>query len=338
MCDVVANHMGDADFSELGPEPLNSEAAYHPECEIDYEDQSSVETCWIAGLPDIATEKPEIREFLNEWVAWLVDEYSFDGVRIDTVKHVEHDFWADFSAAAGVYSIGEVWDPDLDYLAGYAQVMDGLLDYGIYYQMNDFYRGEGAAQALADAMDQVSEKFPDPAALGTFLDNHDNPRWLSEKDDTTLLQNALAYVILSRGIPIVYYGTEQGYAGGADPENREDLWRSGYDTESELYKAITALNEARAGAGGLAADDHAHLLIGDDVYAWSRAEGDLIVVTTNGGPGHSAEYCFDSGKPDGSWADAFGGENATVTADADGQLCVNVAEGLPVVLTAASAE
>lgn len=336
MCDVVANHMGDAPFSELGPEPLNSEDSYHPECEINYEDQSSVETCWIAGLPDIATEKPEVREFMNEWIAWLVAEYEFDGVRIDTVKHVEKDFWSEFSAAAGVYTIGEVWDPDLDYLVGYAEVMDGLLDYGIFYQMNEFYQQTGSSQALVDAMDQVSEKFPDPAALGTFLDNHDNPRWLSEKDDTTLLKNALAYVILSRGIPIVYYGTEQGYSGGDDPANREDLWRSGYDTDADLYKAITTLSEARAGAGGLGGDDHAHLLIGDDVYAWSRADGDLIVVTTNGGPGHSAEYCFDSGKPDGSWADAFGGENATVTSDADGQLCVSVSDGLPAVLSAAS--
>lgn len=332
MVDVVANHMGEADPTELGPAPLNSPDSYHPKCEINYDDQSSVEQCWIAGLPDLATEKPEVREFLNEWIAWLVTEYGFDGARIDTVKHVEKDFWADFSKAAGVYTIGEVWDPDLDYLVGYAEVMDGLLDYGIYYQMNEFYQQTGSSQALADAMDSVSEKFPDPAALGTFLDNHDNERWLSVKDDTTLLQNALAYVILSRGIPIVYYGTEQGYAGGADPANREDLWRSGYDTDAPLYKAITALNKARHDAGGLGADDHKHLLIEDTVYAWSRAEGKLIVVTTNSGASGSGEHCVEGATPDAVYTDAFGGDD--VTADGSGKVCVTIKEGLPVVLVA----
>ena len=336
MCDVVANHMGAAPFNELGPAPLNSQDSYHSDCEINYDDQNSIENCWIAGLPDIATEKPEVASFMNEWIAWLVAEYDFDGLRLDTVKHVGKDFWSQFSAAAGVYTIGEVWDPDLDYLAGYAEVMDGLLDYGIYYQMNGFYQQTGSSQALVDAMDQVSAKFPDPAALGTFLDNHDNPRWLSQKGDTTLLKNALAFVILSRGIPIVYYGTEQGYAGGADPANREDLWRSGYDTGSDLYQAIAALSKARSDAGGLPDDDHQHLLVGDVVYAWGRAGGDVIVVTTNAGQGHNAEYCFNSQKPGGSWVDAFGGEGATVTADGDGNLCVNVTDGLPVVLTAAA--
>lgn len=337
MVDVVANHMGDAPFSELGPEPLNSEASYHKECEINYEDQSSVEQCWIAGLPDVATEKEDVRKYLNEWIGWLVEEYSFDGVRIDTVKHVEKDFWKDFSKAAGAFTIGEVWDPDLDYLVGYAEVMDSLLDYGIFYQMNEFYQGTGEAQALADAMDTVSEKFPDPAALGTFLDNHDNPRWLSEKDDTTLFKNALAYVVLSRGIPIVYYGTEQGYSGGEDPKNREDLWRSGYDTDAELYKFLAKLSAVRKDNKGLPEDDHKHLLIEGDTYAFSRAEGDVIVVTTNGGQGSSKEVCVPSGKKDASWEVAVGGSDS-VKSDADGKVCVDIKDGEPVVLSAASSK
>lgn len=335
MVDVVANHMGDGDISTYKPEPLNQQSSYHDACEIDYDDQNSVETCQIANLPDVKTTDSNIRSVFQEWIGWLVKEYSFDGVRIDTVKHVEKEFWSGFASAAGVYTIGEVFDDDLDYLAGYDGLLGGLLNYAVYYPMNNFYQQSGTAQDLADMIDAVSESFADPTALANFLDNHDNARWLSQVDDKTLFKNALAFVILARGIPIVYYGTEQGYSGGEDPANREDLWRSGFDTDADLYKFISALSSARSGAGGLAGNDHAHLYIADTAYAWSRADGDLIVLTTNGGGDSSGEHCFSSQVKNGSWDIVVGGDGS-VTSDGDGKLCLTVSNGLPVVLSAAS--
>lgn len=47
------------------------------------------------------------------------------------------------------------------------------------------------------------------------------------------------------GIPIIYYGSEQGFAGGADPNNREALW-SNLNTGHELYKFIKVITAARA--------------------------------------------------------------------------------------------
>lgn len=175
MVDVVANHMGFANIADNRPAPLNQASSYHSACNIDYSSQSSIENCRIANLPDLNTQSSEIRTLLNTWVSWLVKEYSFDGVRIDTVKHVEKDFWPGFASAIGAYSIGEVWDGDPAYLAGYANLMPGLLNYATYYPMNNFYQQKGSSQALVDMMNTVSSSFPDPAALGTFIDNHDNP-------------------------------------------------------------------------------------------------------------------------------------------------------------------
>jgi alpha-amylase len=50
---------------------------------------------------------------------------------------------------------------------------------------------------------------------------------------------------MADGIPIVYAGQEQHYSGGEDPANREALWLSGYNTDSELYKLIAKANGAR---------------------------------------------------------------------------------------------
>ncbi|RYP56408.1 hypothetical protein DL771_011889 [Monosporascus sp. 5C6A] len=334
MVDVVANHMGLGPIADNRPEPLNQESSYHRNCDIDYSSQSSVETCRIAGLPDLDTGKGEIRALFQEWISWLVKEYGFDGVRIDTVKHVERDFWPGFSAAAGVYTIGEVFNGNPAYVAGYADTMSGLLNYGIYYPMNRFYQQTGSSQDMVNMHDQITSLFPDPSALGTFLDNHDNARWLNQKNDVSLLKNALAYVILSRGIPIVYYGTEQGYAGGNDPANREDLWRSNFNTEADLYQAIARLSGARSAAGGLAEDDHKHLYVADSAYAWSRAGGKLIVFTTNSGSGSSGEHCFNTQVPNGRWNNTLG--SGSYTADGSGRVCVSFSNGEPVVLLASS--
>lgn len=334
MADVVANHMGSGNIADFRPEPLNQESSYHSQCEIDYGNQGSVESCWIAGLPDIKTQDSAVRSALQEWISWYVKEYSFDGLRIDTVKHVEKDFWPDFAWASGVYTIGEVFDGDPEYLAGYASLMGGLLDYGIYYPMNNFYQQKGSVQDLVNMHDRISNLFPDPAALGTFMDNHDNARWLNQKNDATLLKNCLAYVILSRGIPIVYYGTEQGYAGGNDPANREDLWRSGFNQDADIYQAISRLSAARKAVGGLAGNDQVHLHTSDSTaYAWSREGGDLIVLTLNRGSGFSGEYCFPTQRSNGSWDDVFG--SGRYSSDGSGNVCVQVSSGNPVVLVAA---
>ncbi|KAI2615972.1 glycoside hydrolase family 13 protein [Hypoxylon sp. NC1633] len=332
MIDVVANHVGPSAIIDHQPEPLNQDSSYHAQCDIDYSNQTSVENCWIANLPDINTQSPDIRTLYQEWVSWLVTEYGFDGVRIDTVKHVEKDYWPGFSAAAGVYTVGEVFDGDPAYVAGYASLMSGLLNYPMYYLMNNFYQQKGSSQAFVDMYNQISSMFPDPTALGSFLDNHDNARWLNTKNDLSLLKNALAYVILGRGIPIVYYGTEQGFSGGADPANREDLWRTGFSTDSEIYQAISRLSTAKKSAGGLAGDDQSHLYVADTAYAWSRAGGALVVLTTNGGLGSTGNYCFNTQVSDRSWNDTFGA--GTYTSDADGNVCVGVTNGEPVVLLA----
>ena len=63
--------------------------------------------------------------------------------------------------------------------------------------------------------------------LVTFLDNHDNPRFLSTSEannNTNRLEVALAFLYTSRGIPCLYYGTEQGFDGTTDPNDREDMF------------------------------------------------------------------------------------------------------------------
>jgi alpha-amylase len=66
--------------------------------------------------------------------------------------------------------------------------------------------------------------FADADALGMFIDNHDNARFLSMTPSIPMFKAALTFALFAQGIPIVYYGSEQGFNGGNDPFNREALW------------------------------------------------------------------------------------------------------------------
>lgn len=63
--------------------------------------------------------------------------------------------------------------------------------------------------------------------------------------DLSLVKNALAFTILSDGIPIIYAGQEQHYSGGSDPNNREATWLSGYSRSAPLYTFIAQTNQIR---------------------------------------------------------------------------------------------
>lgn len=78
--------------------------------------------------------------------------------------------------------------------------------------------------------------------LGVFIDNHDFPRFLANQPDQQLLKNALAFALLTEGIPIIYYGTEAGLNGSSTLDaNRECLWEAGYSTDGNLFTFIRTL-------------------------------------------------------------------------------------------------
>ncbi|KAL4948298.1 glycoside hydrolase superfamily [Aspergillus filifer] len=255
MVDVVANHMGysgaadSVDYSVFNP--LNSQDYFHDPCDIsNYDDQTQVEQCWLStssvSLPDVDTTRDDVKSIFNDWVGNLVSNYSIDGLRVDTVRHVQKDFWRDFNDAAGVYCIGEIFHGSQDYTCPYQEVMDGVMNYPIYYPLlRAFQSTDGSISELADMINNVKSACSDTSLLGSIVENHDNPRFASYTDDYALAKNVLAFVILDDGIPIIYAGQEQHYNGGSDPYNREATWLSGYNTDAELYNFIAKANQLR---------------------------------------------------------------------------------------------
>ena len=147
--------------------------------------------------------------------------------------------------------------------------------------------------------------------LVNFLDNHDVGRYLFDRNDekgVDSLKNALSFLFMQRGIPCLYYGTEQGFMGGNDPGNREDMWNAkasiftqypdlypdyqAWDTGNPLFQHIKRLIEIRNTYDvlrlGTVGNDvwHSGDTSGNQagIYAFTRSYGDqhaVIVVNTH---------------------------------------------------------
>jgi alpha-amylase len=140
MVDVVANHVAPIgnDFSQISP--FNQSSHYHSTCQItNWNDQSQVENCRLADLPDLNQSNSYVRGELKNWVKYLVDTYGFDGVRIDTIPEVPKDFWTEFGQAAGVFQMGECFNGDPAYVGPYQNNVTGLFNYPMYYTINDVF-------------------------------------------------------------------------------------------------------------------------------------------------------------------------------------------------------
>lgn len=276
------------------PKEFQNEAWYNRRGRVvtpwGWNETAQVETAdFPGGLKDIKTTHPDVRAKLIEVFSWWIEETNIDGFRIDTVKHIEHEFWQVFTAgirkrtkAMGKHNFlmfGEVFDGDDALLGSYTQ--PGELDSVFYFSQkfqvfDDVFKHGAAPKKIEDLMMQRTQNYGNQgqvdgitdasgqplspqAALVNFIDNHDVPRFLYEYDNLDGAKLALFYLLTMDGIPCIYYGTEQGYNGGNDPANREDMWRKPehvnftlhtkefkpFDREHPLYQHIRTLNTLR---------------------------------------------------------------------------------------------
>ncbi|KAJ3413542.1 Alpha-amylase A type-1/2 [Chytridiales sp. JEL 0842] len=292
MFDVVANHLGPWGPIETYPPPFNNASNFHPYCTIsDSSTQLENEVCRLFGdLPDLNTEDPQTISELYKWIKYIMDTYKPDGLRIDTFRNVRKEFWPGFiESAGGVFSMGEAYGGDARYVGPWQGYAQSLLSYPMYFNVFvDVFGNKASMWQLEQQLVNDKAYFRDVSLLGTFLDNHDQRRFLNVRNDPAVLRNALALLFFTTGIPILYYGTEQSFTGGIDPTNREPLWILPQDEEpytlqpnSGMVQYITFLNEARRDLADemFWEEGHVSVYTRRDVHFFKR--GNFLVGLTN---------------------------------------------------------
>uniref|UniRef100_A0A7S3N697 alpha-amylase n=1 Tax=Euplotes harpa TaxID=151035 RepID=A0A7S3N697_9SPIT len=281
MVDVVANHMGPVGQDYSGINPFNQPEHYHDYCIINdsdfANDQWRVENCRLADLPDLKQENDFVKNTLLSWISDLVLRYNIDGLRIDTIPEVPKWFWSSFQQSAGVYCVGEVFDGRIDYVADYQNHVDALLNYPLRFTMIDVWKSGRSFYDLRQRLNDNKNYFKDVNALGVFVDNHDNARFLYQNTNQNGFKSALLFALFTEGIPITYYGSEQGYGGGNDPNNREQLWTN-MDSSHPIYQMIKTANGIRK-SHEVWKYPQVERYVDNNFYAFSR--GNVLIALTN---------------------------------------------------------
>ncbi|GLZ43191.1 alpha-amylase family glycosyl hydrolase [Actinokineospora sp. NBRC 105648] len=247
---------------------LNDVALYHNRGDSTFTGEST-EYGDFSGLDDLMTEHPRVVEGMERIFTSWIDTLDIDGYRVDTVKHVNMEFWQALAPHVKAYAarrgkpdffvFGEVYSGDAEQTSAYTTTgrMQATLDFPFQDGALNLLAGRGSAR-LADVLladDQYTDADSNAASLPTFLGNHDMGRlaWqlrLARPGivDAELLRrlelgNALMY--LWRGNPVVYYGDEQGFAGGGgDKLARQDMFAS----RTPEYAAERLVGAGRTGA------------------------------------------------------------------------------------------
>jgi glycosidase len=212
-----------------------------------YNDATQVVLGELSDLDDFATETSYVRAQMAQIYSFWIGQAGFDGFRIDTTKHVDMGFWQSWCPAVHAYAaahhlpnffmFGEVYDGSEAKCGSYTGTMggggfkqDSVLDYPLYFAVNSvFAQATGNTRQIEAHYNAIAANY-DPAAqmrLVTFLDNHDQPRFLSPSlaaNNQDRLRLALAFLYTARGVPCLYYGTEQAFNGATDPYDREDMF------------------------------------------------------------------------------------------------------------------
>ena len=227
------------------------------------------------GLPDLKQENEWVAQTLLDWISDIISKYNIDGIRIDTIMEVPKTFWDSFRNYAGVFQIGEAFNGDINYVADYQNHLDSVFNYPLYYTIQSSFCG--SFTNLEGYWFNSRPIYPAPQYAATFVENHDNPRFLNRCNDRSKFTNAAIFSLLWEGIPVFYYGGEQYYAGGADPNNREPLWDN-YNTGTELYRLLGIANNLRT-SKSIWNYDIIQRYSDDNFYAFTR--GDVLACFTN---------------------------------------------------------
>lgn len=233
------------------PEWLNNPLYYHNRGNSTFAGESSRQGDF-SGLDDLMTESPRVvAGMIDIYGAW-VDRFGVDGFRIDTAKHVNPEFWVSFTPAIlarardkGVphfHIFGEVAQDTMGpgTLAVHTREdkLPSVLDFGFQVAVLRTVAGSDGTVLLAKLFQQDA-LYAEPGAiqLPTFISNHDAGRfaWFARQsfpnatDAEVLARVKLGYsmLLLLRGVPTIYSGDEQGFAGSGDDQgSRQTLFGS----------------------------------------------------------------------------------------------------------------
>ncbi len=305
--------------------------------------------CWFAPyLPSFDWTRDDVAQTVTADVAWWIDRFDGDGIRIDAVpmmpraatRRIVAELRRRFDHPGNrTYVLGENFTgpggyDELRYQLG-PSGLDGEFHFPLMWTLRGAIADETEPLSDIDLAVQTGEQTWKGAGaiMALMIGNHDVTRFASESDGSAdgsgftpapqptdpgvyaRQRMALGMVFTLPGVPVVYYGDEVGLAGRHDPDSRRVLPAD--DTLTADQKAtrdfVAALGKVRACSVSLRRGTYRPLVVGGETLAFAReADGaaPAIVVAMRAGLAPMIEAL--PGVPAGEYVDALSGEEASL--------------------------
>jgi cyclomaltodextrin glucanotransferase len=303
----------------------------------------------LAELSDMDDENPDVLDYFvaahSKWIG-----QGAAAVRIDTIKHMPHSFWKAFADRIrqehpGLFMFSEAWSYDAALIAEFTYPENGgisVLDFPQQQAMSAVFGSEDAPYAtLLDYLQLDSRIYQNPYDLMTFYDNHDMRRMDA---DSAGFIDANNWLFTSRGIPIVYYGSEIGFRAGTDQHagNRDYFGQQNIEVARShpVRAALSRIAAVRKDSIALQRGLQLNLVLADNTAAFLRvyqkdgtSEAALVLLNKS-----DDELEFDVGGwlYPGLWKNAIGYEQLSIANEKTSVRVTVPAHGVAVYLTNAT--
>ena len=219
--------------------------------------------CWWGydSLPELRIEHPLLasllyrdpQSVLQRWLSRGLDGWRFDAaldLGVDTVAAIRAAVEANYPNAI---LIGEVLSFGGAYCSG-TRLLHGVMNYWFRYVTLGWLQGSIGTRTYVRAIADYVERYGHEAAVRSWniLTTHDTPRLRNELPELAAQKLALVLQFTLPGIPLVYYGEENGMAGGGNPKNRRPMrWdESTWDyAVLAFYQQLIGIRKSRRNYG-----------------------------------------------------------------------------------------
>jgi len=181
---------------------------------------------FVPSMPDLNQRNQLLADYLIQNSIWWIEYARIDGIRHDTHPYADFDFLSRWCKRVieeypNFNIVGESWYGNGAPLAWWQRNsklnerqtnLKTVMDFNLMGACNEAFAIHSTEQnPLKRIYEVIAQDFiyEDLDNILTFLDNHDTSRFL-KKDETDLnrFKQALAFLLTTRGIPQLYYGTE----------------------------------------------------------------------------------------------------------------------------------
>ena len=320
----------------------------------DYDYERTVRGWFVSSMPDLNQNNPHVMKYLIQNSIWWIEYSKIDGIRMDTYPYAEMEPMAqwikDVQMEYPDYNIvGECWYNDV---AGTAFWQGGnclsakgnpelptVMDFPTMMIANSSFHGDTQyGKGLNEIYNRLSLDYlyANKQKVLTFLDNHDTDRFLREKpSNLASWKQGIAFLLTTRGIPQIYYGTELlmfgskkrtdgdirlDVPGGFPGDSHNEFTPEGRSAlQNEACNFLSRIAQWRKGNDVIARGSLKHFMPDNGMYVYERSFDDKRVIVIMNGTDRTLDIDMSKYKeimqPDMVFHDVVTGEDVTIMSD-----------------------